>query len=86
MPVERNDLDRIEDNLRSELAWLRGRIDGGVDRQCDYGERIQGLEERLNSIKEEVDKHGEKIWQFYYLLLIILITVVGVLGAFMTLG
>lgn len=79
--MDRSDIDRIEDNLRSNLESLRGIIDRIKDDQSDRIKRIAILETQMISINENIDRHDNKISKLYFLLLSILITIIVVLGS-----
>lgn len=76
MPVDRGDLDRIEDSMRSEIGVLRGRIDGVVDAQSDERERIKGLEVRVDSMEKKVADHDKKIDRWFWLTIPTLVTII----------
>ena len=79
--MDRSDIDRVEDNLRSNLESLRGIIDRIKDDQSDRIKRIAILETQMISINENIDRHDNKISKLYFLLLSILITIIVVLGS-----
>lgn len=79
MPVERSDIDRIEDNLRSELAWLRGRIDGLIDREGNSDRDIIDLKNKISPIEKKLNDQSTKIDRLFYAFITLLIVIIGVI-------
>ncbi|MCX9014917.1 MAG: hypothetical protein OIN89_09020 [Candidatus Methanoperedens sp.] len=84
MPIERSDIDRIEDNLRSDLASLRGKIDYITDKQRDYGENKGILNTNVDIIIKKTNENNTDIKRMTYILLALLLALIGVLGTIIT--
>ena len=79
--MDRSDIDRVEDNLRSNLESLRGTIDRIKDNQTDELVRIATLETRRISIDDTIKNHDNTISKLYSIIIGILIAIIAVLAA-----
>ena len=75
--IDRADLDRVEDVLRSEIEYCRGRIDGGYEKLIELYEFKGTIEKAFNEQAKKIENLGRRLDKLFYFFMSLLFIIIA---------